>query len=246
MTQDGAVDRTSYLSLVRSDAAALLAAADRGLDAAVPSCPGWTVERLVGHVGRVYRSTAAWVSSGESPSGLERAPAGPAVRDWTARGLGELIAALEADDREGPVTTWAGEQPAGFWPRRMAVETGLHRWDAEAAHDVAQPLDPALAVDGIDELFDVVLPARAAGALTGRGETLHLHATDVEGEWLVTLTDGRPLVERTHAKGDVAVRGPASDLLLLLWNRGDEPGRARLQVFGDGALLDRWAAAVRL
>jgi uncharacterized protein (TIGR03083 family) len=240
------MDRSSYLSCLRADAAALLAAADRGLDAEVPSCPGWRVERLVGHVGRVYRSTAGWVTSGEAPTDVERPPAGPAVRDWTAQGLDELVAALASDSRAGTVGTWAGEQPAAFWPRRMAIETALHRWDAEVAHGVAQPIDAALAVDGVDEVLDVLLPVRAPDTMTGGGETLHLHATDIDGEWLVTLTAGRPLVERTHAKGDVAVRGPASDLLLLLWNRSDEAGRQRLQVFGDAGLLDRWAASVRL
>jgi hypothetical protein len=48
-------------------------------------------------------------------------------------------------------------------------------------------------------------------------------------------------VEHAHAKGDVAVRGTASDLLLLLWNRA---GSDRFQVFGDAGLLDRWRAAV--
>jgi uncharacterized protein (TIGR03083 family) len=243
----GVMDRTAYLSCLRRDAAALLAAADLGLDADVPSCPGWRVERLVGHVGRVYRTMAGWVRSGSAPTDVPRPPAGPAVRDWTAEALDSLVDALSADTRSGLVPTWAGDQPAVFWPRRMAVETALHRWDAEAAHGGAQPIDAALAVDAVDELFDVILPVRAPDdAMTGDGETLHLHATDVDGEWLVTLTPGRPTVERTHAKGDVAVRGPASDLLLLLWNRGDQAGQERLQVFGDAGLLARWADSVRL
>ncbi|HEY8526788.1 MAG TPA: maleylpyruvate isomerase family mycothiol-dependent enzyme [Acidimicrobiales bacterium] len=240
------MDRTAHLSLLRRDAAALLAASERGLDADVPSCPRWTVERLVGHVGRVYRMATGWLRTGAAPGDLERPPAGPDVRAWTARGLDELVAALEADGGEGTRPTWAGEQPATFWPRRMAIETALHRWDAQAAHGAPEPVDAELAVDAIDELFDVMVPARAADALRGAGETLHLHATDVAGEWLVTLTDGPPQVERAHAKGDVAVRGPASDLLLLLWNRGDEAGRERLQVFGDADLLDRWSTAVRI
>jgi uncharacterized protein (TIGR03083 family) len=240
------MDRSAYLSCLRRDAAGLLAAADLGLDADVPSCPGWRVERLVGHVGRVYRTMAGWVRTGAAPTDVPRPPAGPAVREWTAEALDALVSALSADTRTGLVRTWAGDQPALFWPRRMAIETAIHRWDAESAHGVAQPIDADLAVDAIDELFDVIMPVRAADALTGEGETLHLHATDVDGEWLVTLTSGRPTVERMHAKGDVAVRGPASDLLLLLWNRGDAASRERLQVFGDSGLLDRWADSVRL
>ena len=44
------------------------------------------------------------------------------------------------------------------------------------------------------------------------------------------------VITREHAKGDVAVRGGASDLLLFLWHRIPAD---RLEVFGDPALLDR-------
>lgn len=236
------MERSAYLAALRRDAEALLAAAPGHLDAAVPSCPGWRVERLVGHVGRVYRWTARWVTTGASQD-VERPPAGEAVVAWAGEGLAEVVAALEAGDDDRPVATWVGEQPARFWPRRMAVETALHRWDLQAAVGEPEPLDGELAVDGIDEVFDVLLPERAPEALVGEGETLHLHATDVAGEWLVTLGAGPPRVERTHAKGDVAVRASASDLLLLLWNRADPE---RLEVFGDTALLRRWADNVRL
>jgi uncharacterized protein (TIGR03083 family) len=245
--KNGVMDRPAYLSSLRRDAAGLLAAADLGLDAEVPSCPGWRVERLVGHVGRVYRTMTGWVQAGSTPTDVPRPPAGPAVRGWTAEALDSLVSALSSDSRSGPVPTWAGDQPALFWPRRMAIETAIHRWDAESAHGVAQPIDAHLAVDAVDELFDVLMPVRVPDdALRGDGETLHLHATDVDGEWLVTLTAGRPTVSRQHAKGDVAMRGPASDLLLFLWNRGDAAGRERLQIFGDSALLDRWTDSVRL
>ena len=246
------MERASYLSSLRSDAAALLDAAGGGLGAAVPSCPGWDVERLVGHVGRVWRWTAGWVASGsgapsEDDLRVERPPAGEAVVEWSRAGLDVLVAALEAGHpparADAPVTTWAGRQPPLFWPRRMALEAAVHRWDAQLAHGEPAPIDAALAVDGIDEVFDVLLPERHPEAMTGDGETLHLHATDAEGEWLVTLTPGHPRVERAHAKGDVAARGPASDLYLFLWNRVPAD---RLQVFGDDALLARWTASVRL
>jgi hypothetical protein len=44
-----------------------------------------------------------------------------------------------------------------------------------------------------------------------------------------------------HSKGDAAVRGPASSLLLLLTHRV-EPDDAAFQHFGDRAVLDRWLA----
>jgi uncharacterized protein (TIGR03083 family) len=242
------MDRTSYLASLRADADLLLAAAGGALDRPVPTCPGWTCERLVGHIGRVHRWTAGWVATGASPD-VERPPAGREVVAWARAGVDEIVAALEASAAEGQVETWAGPQPAMFWPRRMAVETALHRFDAQAAVDRGRPVGTALAVDAVDELFTVILPWRGTGDLGGSGETIHLHATDPDldldggGEWLVALGENGVTVDHLHAKGDVAVRGSASDLLLLLWNRVDTD---RLQVFGDEALLARWRTSVTI
>ena len=72
--------------------------------------------------------------------------------------------------------------------------------------------------------------------------TIHLHATDIDGEWLVTLGPGGISHEHGHAKGDVALRGTASDLLLWCWNR--VPVDDRFEVFGDATLLEAWRTAV--
>ncbi|MGH9113233.1 MAG: maleylpyruvate isomerase family mycothiol-dependent enzyme [Acidimicrobiales bacterium] len=238
------MDRVSYLESLGRDADDLFSAAATALAADVPTCPGWTVERLVGHVGRVYRWTAGWITAG-SAGELERPPAGDPVVPWARAGLDEVAAALAAGDSGGPATvaTWAGEQPASFWPRRMAIETALHRWDAQLARGDGAPVGTPLALDGIDELFDVILPWR--GTLDAPdGATVHLHATDVEGdtgEWLVTFGGDGMTVEHAHAKGDLAVRATASNLLLLLWNR---VGPERCEVFGDASLLERWRAEV--
>lgn len=238
------MDRAAYLSSLQTDADLLLRTAGGALDRPVPTCPGWTCERLLGHVGRTYRWTARWVATGEAHQ-VDRAPAGEAVVGWCREGLAELVDTLEAADPGAHVDTWAGTQPAVFWPRRMAIETAVHRVDAELAVGPATPIATALAVEAVDEMFSVVLPWRGTVDLEGRGETIHLHATDPDlgdaGEWLVTLDPGGLTVEHGHAKGDVAVRGSASDLLLLLWNR---VGVDRFQVFGDASLLDRWREAV--
>ena len=123
----------------------------------------------------------------------------------------------------------------------------LHRWDVDSARTAPEPIELALALDGIDEVFDTFAP-RLGGRVTGDGQTLHLHATDEgrpegSGEWTATFTPDGVTGERGHAKGDAAVRGPASDLLLLLWNRIPA---GRLEVFGDTAVLDRWAEQFRV
>jgi uncharacterized protein (TIGR03083 family) len=239
------MDRVDHLAHLRRDGDLLLTTATTELDRPVPTCPGWTVERLVGHIGRVHRWSAGWATTGEPPE-VEDAPAGEAVIPWARAGLDQLVTVLEALDPDIPVATWLGRQPAAFWARRMAVETALHRTDAETAVGGATPVAVDLAVDAVDELFEVVLALSGTGDLARRGQTIHLHATDPDlptgvGEWLITIGAAGLDVAHEHAKGDVAVRGPASDLLLLLWNRRDADG---LQVFGDAAILADWRTHV--
>ncbi|HEX5367041.1 MAG TPA: maleylpyruvate isomerase family mycothiol-dependent enzyme [Acidimicrobiales bacterium] len=234
-----------HVEAVRREGDALLATAAGCLPAAVPACPGWSAERLVGHVGRTWRWTSGWMADGTAPE-VGRPPAGAPVVDWARDGLDDLVAALAGVDPAAPVPTWLGRRPAAFWPRRMAMETAVHRVDAQAAAGTVAPVDLRLALDGIEELLEVLLPSTGTGHLDRHGQSLHLHATDVdggEGEWLVTLGPDALAVDRVHAKGDVAVRGPASDLFLLLWNRRGLDG---LEVFGDRELLGEWQRHVRL
>lgn len=211
----------------------------------VPHLAGWTVRTLVGHAGWVLRyATAALGSSPDQPprrSSVPEPPAGEDVLAWFARARSSLLATVDQVDPSRPVPTFTGPQPAAWWVRRLAQEMAMHRWDAQAASGSADPFDPALAADGIDEVFEVFAPLRLdLDRLDGRGQTIHLHATDVEGEWICTLGPQRIDWEHGHAKGDVAARGPVSDLLLLLWGRIPP---SRVEVFGDATILDRWQQA---
>ncbi|CAN5649534.1 hypothetical protein BH24ACT4_BH24ACT4_16800 [soil metagenome] len=74
------------------------------------------------------------------------------------------------------------------------------------------------------------------GGSPGSGQTLHLHGTDHgEAEWMITLGADGVHVERTHGKGDLALKGPVSDLEMLLYQR---PTVGDVQRFGDDAVLD--------
>ena len=142
---------------------------------------------------------------------------------WFEEGVGPLVDALTVLDPDAHVWNFSnGHQDGRFWPRRMAIETAIHRWDGQDAHgrDRVTPIDAELASDGMDELLDVHVGLRLAGRDgIDIGGSVHFHCTDTEGEWTVHTDDGLARVTRGHTKGDVAVRGPASSLLLMQWRR---------------------------
>jgi uncharacterized protein (TIGR03083 family) len=227
-----------WAGIVDSEGGALVRAARAAGEATqVPSCPAWTVDDLVLHAGMILVRTRVVLETGtmERPSRANGLVPDQPERDridWFERTLPEWVAALRAvGDPDRPVYTFAPEhQRAGFWPRRMAQEITVHRVDAELAGGQApSSIDPALAVDGVDELWEIFVPALGADRSPGDGRTVHLHATDADGEWLVTFGPTL-MVEHGHAKGDAAVRGEAGQLLLWLWGRVPLDD---LEVFGD-------------
>lgn len=224
------------------------------VDVDVPTCPEWTLPELIHHVGSVHRWQTAQVLATD-PNQLVKVeppprPALSALADWYQTGFVELLNALAQVEADQPTPSWFGPRSATFWARRAAHETAIHRWDAQAAITTPDPLHPDQAVDIIDELFEVVVPHKfKADRWEGPAVTIHLHATDIEaadgepaGEWLISLGPDGFTVTKTHAKGDVAVRGPVSDLALMVVGRLPP---ARLEVHGEAAVLDRWFAAVR-
>ncbi len=243
---------SAYLDSVR-DNARQFAEATRaaGVDARVPTCPDWTVADLARHQGRVFQ----WISEIVESKAQEYVDRKPFEEEaersdpltWLEASAEKALAVLGAADPETPVWNWfgPGPAPARFWYRRIAHETAIHRVDAESAagRSGASKVEPAeLAADGIDEYLDF-LPLRAsrdkAFPLSG---SYHFHTTDVEGEWVVVFDDNGVTIRREHAKADVAIRGPASDLELFLYNRGGSEG---LETFGDPAAVAAWAEHIR-
>jgi uncharacterized protein (TIGR03083 family) len=228
------------LEAIRREGATLAATLSHDLTPEVPSCPGWSLETLANHCGRVHRWATAVVRTRatERPDFPRRPPV--VDHEWFEEGVQELAAALEEAGPEAPCWNFMN-QPAEvrFWFRRQAHETSVHRWDAQnaVAPGGADPIDVELALDGVDELLDVILPLGYQG--DDLGGTVHLHATDSpHGEWLIMTTDGELLIGHDHQKGDAAVRATASDLLLWLWGR-QALDSAPYEVFGDAALAGR-------
>lgn len=246
------MEPAAYLDALRSDGSALNRAARGALDVGVPSCPGWSMADLVAHVGQVHRDKAGIVRAGASserpPRAQDPTVTGDALLDWYDEGLADLLEVLAAADPDQPTWSWsrhAGDARVGFWQRRLAHETAVHRWDAEHAAGLrAAAIGPAaLAADGVDEVLDVWLGDPDDPPYAGPAGTLHLHASDTPGEWLLRLgadgAAGRVEVLRGHQHADAALLGPASDLDLVLWGRLPASGLGPL---GDVTLLDGFLA----
>ena len=220
-------------------------AATANLSTPVPSCSDWTLEDLLGHCAAVWALVANSIRAGERVAldSSEMQPTSPILAEWHAHAVTDLHHLL--DDMGPDAECWTfspRESTASFWMRRMSQEAAMHLWDAQNAIGDPSPIDPELAVLGIDEFLDHFIGDRKPDIFAGAGETLHFHSTDAHGEWVITRTAAGIDVERTHAKGDVAARGPASDLLLFVWGRKRPED---LEVFGESGLLEEWQAKVR-
>jgi len=227
---------------IRGEADAFLLAARRGLTPDVPSCPGWTVRDLTIHLGFVHRFHTAHVGRGvTTPPPQPDRPEPPEDPDrllaWFSDGVDDLLVALRRVDPDLPAWNWAPHTPqvASFWPRRMALETAVHRWDAESAHGEAVGFELAVAVDGIDEMLTVMGPVDPEPDLPSG--TLVVRATDDEAAWAVRMGPGAfEVLDRVPADADATLAGTASALLLGLWGRVPVD---QLTVSGDRALVER-------
>ena len=242
------MEPAEHVEAIRAETDHLVVAAEiAGLGAPVPSCPGWDVTDLLAHIGTVQRWSAGIVerraTEREYPADVGRPEDPAALPDWVRAGAEHLVAVCAATPPDVELWTFPGPGPARFWFRRQAHEVALHRVDAELAAGAPRPIDGALARDGLDEFFDVVVAFRLRDRMVGAGETVHLHRTDGDGEWLVRLGPDGPGVARVHEKGDVAARGAASDLLCAVRGRIDV---SALEVFGDATLLARFVDLSRL
>ena len=218
------MDKPRYLELLRLDGEALARAATKDLQARVPSCPEWDMAALVVHTGQVHRHKAAIVRAGEReyPKDLEIEP-GPDdandLIDWYLDGLEALVQILSKTDADAAVWSWGTDQHVAFWIRRMAQETAVHRWDAEATVADPQPIDSELAVDGVEEMLGEFVRGEAI-PYEGIPGDLSLQCTDAGAGWTVHLKPGAvPTYNARTGPGAATVRGPASDVLLLLWRR---------------------------
>jgi uncharacterized protein (TIGR03083 family) len=229
---------------VRTEGEALVAAARMGSDALVPTCGDWNIDDLARHVWGVYSKVTLFVATRATtrPDVMPEMPAGDPV-DLLSTQLDELVVALEEAEADTPIWTWVFDAPEGaiFWARRMAHESAVHRFDAQNAHGIRQPIDAELAADGVDELIDVIMP-RVYGRdqVVGPTGTIALRALD-GNQWFLELESGGVRRVDLIESPDVTASGTDSAVLLAAYGR--IPWNS-LDVTGDVSLLEKWSAVL--
>lgn len=228
------------------------AAARSGLDVDVPSCPEWTVRRLIGHQGAVHR----WATGSFDGRDLEWAPVEKAGRssadpvEWLRDGAIALVKRLVDAPDDAPAPTFLHDAPAPrlFWARRQCHETTIHAVDVLAAALGRLPradetwIGPDVALDGVDELLLGFVPRSKSPLRSDPPVTLVVRPTDADVAWTVRVSDEPPVSTRhdgsAEASGDLTVEGTGVQLYLWLWHRTDE-----LDAAGPGA-ADLWRGMV--
>jgi uncharacterized protein (TIGR03083 family) len=226
-------------------------ASEAGLDVPVPTCPDWTVRRLIGHQGMVHR----WAAANLRGASIEIDATERAGRraqspvDWLRDGAIDLVAAIgaAADDVATIVFLNDAPPPRAFWARRQCHETTIHAVDALSAALGRYPraadtwIDRDVAVDGIDELLRGFMTRNKSRLRSDDPMAVAVLADEAPTGWLVEISE-RPAVvtiaprDEVAVRGDVRLEGPAVAVYLTLWNRSDE-----LDL--DDAARDPWRRA---
>lgn len=250
------MDPHPLLTSLESDIAVFSSVAATALgtaDPVVPCCPGWAVSDLVSHLAVFHALVAEWVTVGRRPTSWEREPPkGLDLVEWQRRSSARLLDAVGTVDPATPTSTWSPyDQSVGFWVRRMAHETAVHRVDLEQSLGIDWQIDPVVAVDGIDEVFTLWITGRMPVGFVGSGRSVRVLAYGPEDNALFDRVI-RPFQELVHfapyeqgMRVDAEVSGPASAMWAWCWGRTDTAHP--VEVVGDadavGELRETLAAA---
>lgn len=241
-----------YAGVTRTEADRVVAAYERDPSAKVPWSDRWTVGTVARHVAGTHRVVGDIVRGRPTADfGLFATLSAPEKGDpgfsaWFADGTAHLLEQLAFAPGDDECWTWyRPDQSVSFWRRRMAHETLIHRWDVQAAlGGTVDPIDPAVAVDGIDEYLDVFVSSSRAGAGAPTGPTIGFECTDADAAWTLRLPEpGKSSLLRRRDSADVALRANAAELLLFVWGRLAVSESAEI-VEGSAELGDVWTTLI--
>lgn len=254
------MENTRFLACLDADYWRIREVVPGHLAAPVPSCPDWTVADLTRHVGEVYLHKVECMREGGAPK-TDWPPAGLGDEEPVAlldRSYADLVAELTTRDPTAPGGTWYAPDPTvGFWIRRMAQESVIHRIDAELGAGAAiAPIPDDLAIDGIDELLKVFVaysfsqwPEDFTEVLKNSPGHTYKIQTDATNEtpstaWLVKTAPDNLAVAggpddklSDTAAPDVTISGTPADLLRWAWNRETPASPTSVKIEGNPAAL---------
>ncbi|MFF4834027.1 maleylpyruvate isomerase family mycothiol-dependent enzyme [Streptomyces sp. NPDC001315] len=233
-----------FVGFLDREGRSLAAAAEAaGVDAKVPTCPGWQVRDLLRHTGAVHRWAAPFVAEGHTaPRPMDDAPDldGADLLAWYRDSHRHLVDTLTAAPPDMAAWTFHPApvpSPLVFWARRQAHETAVHRYDAESAlGGTPGPVAADFAADGIDELLRGFHARPRSRVRTEAPRVLRVRATDTGAVWTVRLSPEPSVTTRDETgTADCELAGTAEQLYLALWNRRPVPS-----VTGDASLAALW------
>lgn len=242
--------RIDHVEVIGSAGARVLAAYRSNPDGRVPWSDRWTVRSVARHVAGSHHAVALILA--DRPTGdfaqaaaMPRVETGdPAFPDWFASNTERLLTQC----RTVPPTAvcWSPHPlvagTAAYWVRRIAYDTLVHRWDAEAGAGISgAAMAPEVAADAVDELLEVGLRVTRAATDAPAGPAVRLACSDARHAWDLDLSQaGRLTIHPEPIDVAVTLRGTAEALLLWLWGRVEIEG-ASIEVDGDRSLLARRA-----
>jgi HAD superfamily hydrolase (TIGR01509 family) len=203
--------------------------------AVVPSCPGWTLADLAGHLTDIHRWALDQLTRTEPDDpGDPDDPEAPEPADLADRfraGADRLVAVLRARPADAACSAIYPPDTAGTWARRQLHETTIHLWDAWQAVGAEPRLQADTAADGVREVVGDLYPRQVRlGRVDALSETVVFRFPDADGE--------AELVGTAGAGPAVRVTGRAEDLLLVLWGRRPLDTVA-VTIDGDRSALDQ-------
>lgn len=246
------IDYGRMLDVIGIEGELLLDTATRVLPhavcAEVPGCPGFTLGEVLRHVGSVHRQARSWVRDGQRPDTWERSPADGDLTAFVRLGLSELLAELRQHDPAAPCDTWwPDDRTHGFWRRRMAHETTVHRVDVQAASGgPVDQVDEDLAVDGIDELLFLWFSHRLAELKMSASQEGAVALATGDRYWLAIFEQSRCRARRvnevTARSADAMIRG--DPMAVYLWAWGRLPDQS-VRITGDQEVVAQLWALLR-
>ncbi|NKQ52914.1 hypothetical protein HFP15_08475 [Amycolatopsis sp. K13G38] len=250
MAGQALIEPGRFLDALGIEVELLLDAAHRNAPTArVVTAPGFTVGEVVRHLGGTYRTARLWILQGGSPRRYQQYPEpGQSTEDYLRTGLAELLTLLRANGADSAAATWwPADRTIGFWCRRMAHETTIHRIDlqetaalagerpvapeprsGESPAPIDGPITPVsddYAVDGVDEVLTLWFVQRLA--MLGVSGTAPWSVGIRTGghHWIARagpgFTEAWRCSPQEARRADVLVSGTPMRVYLWLWGRRD-------------------------